>query len=101
MYDSEIGRQVRLSFQALAENPAGFTDADADLLRHRLCAAVDELKAVGWPIEGVIVRIKTLASEVGVQLGNDLHRQDIHPVLAQAVLWCVQQYYREHLVDPT
>jgi len=95
VYDSETGRDVRLSFKALAENGAGFTDADALLLRRRICAAVDDLKAMGWPIERIIVRMKELAWEVGLRLGHNVHQVDRHPALAQAVKWCVERYYED------
>src|SRR5438874_707340 len=97
MYDSQIGNNVRLSFKALASQPDRFTNADAELLRRRIELAVDDLKSMGWPIEKVVVRIKELASEVGLRLGSNPHQADRHPVLARAVLWSVQRYYADEL----
>src|SRR5438045_3576226 len=97
MYDSEVGHAVRLSFKELADQPDKFSDADADMLRGRIEAAVDDLKSLGWPIERIVVRIKELAGEVGVRLGHNPHQVDRHPALAKAVLWCVIRYYGEDL----
>jgi hypothetical protein len=95
MYDSESGRDVRLSFKSLAQNAKSFSAADEQLLKQRIFAAVDELKALGWPIERIIVRIKELAWEVGVRLGHNVSQVDRHPVLAKAVLWCVERFYED------
>ena len=97
MYESTVGHDVRLSFKQLAEQPEKFSDADAAMLRARIEAAVDDLKSLGWPIERIVVRIKEVASEVGVRLGHNVHRVDRHPAFAHTVLWCVLRYYGEEL----
>jgi hypothetical protein len=93
VYDSEVGRQVRSSFQALAQRPDQFSDADETQLRERVSAAVDELRLLGWPAEQVIVRVKELAAETGLRLGYRPFNQREHPVVAKVVLWCVERYY--------
>jgi hypothetical protein len=71
------------------------SEADAALLQARIYAAVDELKAMGWPIERVIVRIKDVAREVGLPLGNALNSGERDRVLDRAVLWCAERYYED------
>src|SRR4051812_5837436 len=93
MYDSAVGLQVRASFKELVVKRSTFTDADSLRLRDRICAAVDELKSQCWPIERIIIRMKDLAWEVGLRIGNTANQADRHPALAQAVLWCVERYY--------
>ena len=92
MYDTETGRAIRESLDRLARSPDAFSEADAVLLRQLVYAAVDELRAKGWPIEQIIVRIKEVARESGVRLGNSLRMAD-HPAVSTAVLWCVERYY--------
>jgi hypothetical protein len=93
LYDSAVGHDVRASFTTLASNPSAFSDADAQLLRRRIWAAVDELKSMGWPIERVVVRMKELAGEVGVRFGYNASEANRHPALGQAVSWCIERYY--------
>src|SRR4051812_42986213 len=86
MYDSAVGHAVRLSFKQLADHKEKFSDADTLILRRRIEAAVDDLKSMNWPIERIVVRIKELASEVGVRLGHDFSQLERHPAIAQAVM---------------
>jgi hypothetical protein len=94
MYETDAGHAVRESFRTLANRP-GASLADEELLQQRIFAAVDELKAMDWPIERIIVRIKEVASEVGVQLGHTRYAADRHPAVANAILWCAERYYRK------
>ena len=93
MYDTDTGRAVRESFKELAQHSRSFSESEEQRLRLRICAAVDELKSLGWPIERVIVRVKELAAEVGVRLGHTQQKLEDHPAVAKAVLWCVERYY--------
>jgi hypothetical protein len=100
VYDSARGQDVRHSFQALATAEKAHGEADEQLLRIRVLAATDELKAMGWPVERIIVRMKELAWEVGLYDGYAAHQADKHPTLARAVLWCVERYYDADVVRP-
>ena len=100
MYETETGRAVRESFLALATKASSFGRTDELILRQRITAAVDELKEAGWPVERIIVRIKELASEVGIKFKSSSLSTDEHPAIANAVLWCVQRYYGERLRTP-
>jgi hypothetical protein len=66
MYDSAVGHEVRGILKAIAVGNASPTESDVAALRTRVYAAVDELKAMGWPIERIIVRLKEVADEVGI-----------------------------------
>jgi hypothetical protein len=95
MYDTETGRAVRESFKTLAHQPPSSEAVEEALFRQRICAAVDELKTMGWPIERIIVRVKELAAEAGVRLGSSPRGRETHPAIANAVLWCVDRYYEK------
>src|SRR5688572_11028270 len=100
VYDSARGHDVRQSFQALATAESAHGEVDDRLLRSQVLAATDELKAMGWPVERIIVRMKELAWEVGLYEGYAAHQADKHPTLARAVLWCVERYYGTYDVPP-
>jgi len=100
MYETATGRAVRESFMSVATKAGAFSRADELLLRQRIAAAVDDLKGQGWPIERIIVRIKELASEVGIRFKSSSVSTDEHPAVANAVLWCVQRYYGERIRTP-
>ena len=100
MYETAAGRAVRESFLTVANKANAFSRTDELLLRQRIVAAVDELKAEGWPVERIIVRIKELASEVGIKFKSSSVNADEHPAIANAVLWCVQRFYGERLRTP-
>ncbi|MFL5613597.1 MAG: hypothetical protein ACJ796_08055 [Gemmatimonadaceae bacterium] len=62
-------------------------------LRARLCAAVDELKSMGWPIERIIVRIKELGREVGLPAHLSAHRNEREAIMSEAVRICIERYF--------
>jgi hypothetical protein len=95
MYETDTGHAVRESLRALAKRPEVSVPDEEVLLQQRIFAAVEELKAMGWPIERIIVRIKEVASEVGVPLGHTRYAADRHPAVANAILWCAERYYRK------
>jgi hypothetical protein len=67
--------------------------ADLEGLKPRLLAAVDELKAMGWPIERIIVRLKEVIDEAGLptRSPSDRHGRDI--VKSEAVRLCIERYF--------
>jgi hypothetical protein len=77
-------------------------DADGELLRGAICSFTDEMKAAGWTAEHVIIAVKKTASRQGVtSRAQSRSRREpssgVVDVLAQAVRWCIDHYYAEHL----
>jgi hypothetical protein len=102
MYDGPAGVAVRTSLASVAEGVDGPNASDTALLRQRVLTAVDELKAMGWPIERMIVRLKEVAAEVGLRSsrnssfsGAPLGERDA--VVGEAVRWCIERYYGTEL----
>jgi hypothetical protein len=63
-----------------------------------MCVAVDELKAIGWPVERILIRLKQVASEVGFwppRQSNlttpDLDRREA--IWDAIVKECIERYY--------
>jgi hypothetical protein len=64
-------------------------------LKSAVSAYVDDAKAVGWPVERVIIFIKRIAEvEQSAKWSSDpMKRSEAQHLLARAVTWCVQHYY--------
>jgi hypothetical protein len=62
-------------------------------LRARICAAVDELKSMGWPIERIIIRMKELGREVGLPAHVSAHRNEREAIISEAVRFCIERYF--------
>ncbi len=56
------------------------------MLRERVGTAVDEMKAAGLLPERIVVTVKTLAGDAGVQWGGN-------KLFETLVNWCVERYY--------
>jgi hypothetical protein len=95
MYDTATGHEVRTILKAIAMRNTTPTEADVITLRTRVYAAVDELKAMGWPIERIIVRLKEVAYEVGLPPWTNAPRGDRASVMAEIVRHCIDRYYSE------
>jgi hypothetical protein len=93
MYDSPAGHAVRANLRALADLTEPPSAAVRESLKLRVFAAVDELKAMGWPIEKIIVRMKELTDEVGLKPfpGNPAPSRDA--VVRDVVRWCIERYF--------
>lgn len=92
------GVALRASLVSLATRSAPIDASDKALLRQRVFAAVDELKAVGWPVERLIVRLKEVALEVGFRPSRNASSMgpqvnDREAVVAEVVQWCIDRYY--------
>jgi hypothetical protein len=93
MYDTPTGHAVRASLQAIAADKAAPSAFVRDALKERICAAVDELKAKGWPVERIIVRINEVAAEVGMP--KDLGAGGRETVVSEVIRWCIHHYFRD------
>ena len=93
MYDTETGHAVRDRLVELKDGPGALKESERSQLRDSVCAAVDELKGRGWPAERIIVRLKTLADEVGFLHGRTDEERGREAVVAELVRWCIDQYY--------
>jgi hypothetical protein len=99
LYDQPAGRAVRASLTALASTSGTLTDADIGLLRERITIAVAELKANGWPVERIIIRLKEVAKEVGFPPSPqnkalsavESDRRDV--IWTAAIKQCIEEYY--------
>jgi len=67
-----------------------------------VCEYVDAVKAMGWPPERVIVAVKRIAADAGVQsstrmmlTGGALTDRD--QLLVDLVGWCIERYYADVL----
>jgi len=77
---------LRIVLRVLSPRAHALTTADSDLLRRRLCAAVDELKHYGLPAERVVIVVKQLATDAGFG-------QHTEEPLRKMISWCIEEYY--------
>jgi hypothetical protein len=69
-----------------------------DGLREQVCAVVDDLKALGWPPERVLIGVKEIAADAGIRPSPMFSRAS-HPlangdmVLARIIRWTIDRYY--------
>ena len=95
MQDQKVTASLR---QALSGLP-GTLNAEAKArLRERVDAYVDETRALGWPIERVIVALKQIAAEAGLRSSTDVLRvkgglEARDALLLDVVRWCVERYF--------
>lgn len=104
MYPQPAGVAVRASLASIA-NASTPTAAELTLLRERVCAAVSELKTRGWPIERILVRLKEVASEVGLQpsRNSNLTAAEFErrkAVWADVITQCIEYYYGQDQAPP-
>jgi hypothetical protein len=88
MLESTTVGGLRATFTMLAEKKTHITDTELLALQRRVSAAVDEMKAAGALPERVIIAIKGLASDTGVQWSDN-------ELFSQLATWCVDRYYAE------
>lgn len=86
---------LRAAFANLTPRSTNLSNADVDLLRGRVCAAVDEMKASGVLPERIVVAVKTVASNAGSPWRNN-------PLYEELVRWCVERYFgaRDSTIGP-
>lgn len=98
MYPQPAGKAVRASLESIANKSSPLSETDASLLRERVCEAVRELKATGWPVERIIVRLKEVASDVGFRPPRKRQLTAIELDQREAI-WesiltqCIEEYY--------
>ena len=70
-----------------------------DDLRERVCAVVEDLRALEWPPERVIIAVKQVAEDAGLRssrrvlmVSGSLTPND--EVVQNLVRWCIEHYYR-------
>lgn len=78
---------LRDTFAMLAEKRRPIADVELLALQRRVCAAVDEMKAAGMLPERVVVMVKALATDSGVQWRDN-------NLFAELVTWCIDHYYQ-------
>ena len=93
MYNTPTGQAVRATLHAIAASGEAPNAASMAALRARLCAAVDELKSMGWPIERIIVRMKELGREVGLPANVSAYRNEREAIISEAVRFCIERYF--------
>ena len=97
MYAQPAGNAVRASLESIANKSDRLSEADASVLRERVCVAVCELKAVGWPIERIIVRLKEVASDVGFRPPSKrlaaIELDQREAIWDAMVKQCIEEYY--------
>jgi hypothetical protein len=91
MYDTDVGYAIRASLRQMALGSGPPSESARAELRARVCAAVDELRSAGWPIEKIIVRMKEVAAEVGYS--PRLVGREHDALVAEVVRWCIDRYY--------
>ena len=76
------------------------TGMKESVLRGEVRAVVDDLRALGWPAERIIIAVKEIAAEAGLRpsphftkVSASLTDQD--DLLARIVSWCIERYYQD------
>jgi len=72
MLDRPSVVRLRAGLAQLTEGLAAGNPSNDDELRERVCAAVADLRDLGWPPERVIVAVKQLAADVGLRPSRNL-----------------------------
>jgi hypothetical protein len=67
-----------------------------------LCEYVDGMKAMDWPPERVVVAVKRIAADAGVQPSTPMivtaaAVSDTDQLLVDLVGWCIERYYADVL----
>ena len=68
-------------------------------IRQQVRALTDELKSLGHPAEAVLVAVKYLANQAGIDastavLASNVALDGREKLLVDVLKWCVEQYYR-------
>jgi hypothetical protein len=92
MQDRPAELAIRTSLATISAASGAVTAGDKALLREHVCAVVDELKAQGWPIENIIIRVKEIGAEAGLGSHRFRPRQP-DSIIEEVVKWCIERYY--------
>ena len=78
--------ELRDAFARFADRVYDLTPDEERELETRVCAVVDDMKAGGATPERILIAIKRLAADAGVQWME-------HRLFGQIINWCVRRYY--------
>lgn len=95
---------LRATLSALASSPSLGEGIPDHQLHAQVCGVVDDLRALGWPPERVIISVKELAAEAGLRpsthlmtVNDSLDASDA--LLAKVVRWSIQRYFADTRQD--
>jgi hypothetical protein len=84
--DPTVVDALRTTLLDMASRASPLEPSEGNVLRERVCAVVDEMKAAGQPPERIVVAIKRIGQEAGLGGFDDR--------LAQRLIrWCLERYY--------
>jgi len=78
--------ELRDSFTRFADRIYDLTPDEERELETRVCAVVDDMKAGGAMPERILIAVKRVAADAGVQWME-------HRLFGQIINWCVRRYY--------
>lgn len=69
-------------------------------LRAQVVAVVDELRALGWPPERIVIAVKQIAADAGLRPSPHFPNEagtptDQDNLLFRIVSWCITRYYSD------
>ena len=99
MQDRPAESAVRTSLATISAASGIASADDKAILKDSVCAAVDELKAQGWPIENIIIWVKEIAAEAGLGSHRFRPRQP-DSIIEEVVKWCIERYYESAVGGP-
>ena len=104
MYESPAVITLRASLHSLvdAHRRGAHTGMKESALRAQVRAVVDDLRALGWPAERIIIAVKEIASEAGLRPSPNFTNPsasatDHEDLLSRIVSWCIERYYQDAL----
>jgi len=93
---------LRASLYSLvdAHRRGAHTGMKESALRAQVVAVVDELRALGWPPERIVIAVKEIAVEAGLRPSPHFPNVSTSPtdqddLLSRIVSWCITRYYND------
>ncbi|HEY9227691.1 MAG TPA: hypothetical protein VIP11_13630 [Gemmatimonadaceae bacterium] len=87
MAETILASGLRAAFAEMASRPRQYLLPDELVtLRARMCAVVDDMRADGEPPERVLIAVKQLAADGGVEWTSNRF-------FTQLVDWCLERYF--------
>jgi len=100
MYSRPSVTALRDSLAAVAAARVSTADAERDArLREKVRAAVADLKAAGWSPERVVIAMKQVARDAGLNPSRNLMTFEARTptgrdaVIVNVIGWCIERYY--------
>jgi hypothetical protein len=101
MYSRPAASALRDRLVTVTTTRLPIADAETDAeLRERVCAAVDDFKAAGWPPERVVIAMKQIARDAGLTPSRNLTTLSRvlitgrDAVIAKVVRRSIDRYYQ-------